>query len=93
MHLSRFARDASRLTTHDSSNGTLHWYPPKGQVGAQWLPLPESTDEKLNLDRVNIMFILFCIQTAFSVLGTLTSLYCDRRSGQQEEQPDKKKKA
>ena len=72
------------MTTEDWSDKL--WYPPKGEVGTPWLPQPDDTDEKLNLANVNILFILFCVQTAFSAFGMLASL-CDRS-----EQSDNKKK-
>merc|ERR1711935_868981 len=81
MYLSRFARDVT-----EDWNDKL-WYPPKGQIGDTWLPSTTSTDEKLNLDNVNILFILFCIQTALAAFGIIAS-FCDRS-----EQTDNKKKA
>merc|ERR1712086_159868 len=86
MYLSRFVRDAT-----EDWNDKL-WYPPKGQVGDTWLPSTTSTDEKLNLDNVNILFILFCIQTALPAFGIIAS-YCDRSEQTDNQKAKKAKKA
>ena len=81
MYLARFARD----TNEDWSEKS--WYPPKGQVGSPWLPDPDSTDDKMNMNKVEVLFILFCIQTGFAAVGILAS-FCDKS-----EQSDNKQKA
>ena len=75
MYLSRFTREATEpLVTKDWSEKS--WYPPKGQVGSPWLPSPDSTDEKLNMKSVEILFILFCISTGFHCLDILSKICC-----------------
>merc|ERR1711907_127871 len=69
MYLSRFAREAD--------DSEYSWYPPKGQWGTAWLPEPGASDEKLNLQKVNILFILFAIQTAWAAFGILSS-WCNK---------------
>ena len=69
MYLSRFIREA------EDEGESYVWYPPKGQIGTPWLNLAEdSTEDNLSLYRINVLFILFAIQTAFAVLGVLSSL-------------------
>ena len=86
MYLSRFTReDTEPLVTKDWSEKS--WYPPKGQVGSPWLPSPDSNDDKLNMNKVEVLFILFCVQTGFAAFGMIMS-FCDRS-----EQSDNKKKA
>ena len=73
MHLARFAREVTEpLVTEDWSEKS--WYPPKGQVGSPWLPSPDSTDDKLNMQSVEVLFILFCVSTGFSSLDFLKEL-------------------
>ena len=43
----------------------------KGQAGTPWLPSPDSTDDEVNLDRVNVLLVLFSIQVALNGLSVL----------------------
>ena len=59
----------------------------KGQTGTSWLPAPNSTDPKQNLDRVNTLVILFSIQFAFNVIVVIgivgSTAKASRTSGDQ----------
>ena len=72
MYLSRIPRDA--IETDWSSKS---WYPPRGQIGEKWLPSTFSMDDQINLDSVQVLLILFCIQTGLAAWGMLASL-CDK---------------
>ena len=52
---------------------TKFWYPPRGQVGDRWLPPMSSKDDQLNLDSVQVLFYLFCIQIGLAVGGMVAS--------------------
>ena len=67
MYLSRFARDVTEDWTDKS------WYPPKDHKGTSWLPSPTSTDEKLNLNNVNVLLTLYSIETTLSIILMLGS--------------------
>ena len=72
MYLSRISRDA--IETDWSSKS---WYPPRGQIGEKWMPSTFSVDDQINLDSVQVLFILFCIQTCLAAGGISASL-CDK---------------
>ena len=41
----------------------------KNPSGTPWLPSPNSTDEEVNLERVDTLFTLFAVELAISILG------------------------
>ena len=45
--------------------------PPRVQKGTPWLPAANATDEKFNLDRVEILIHLFNAQSLLFFLGAL----------------------
>ena len=56
------------------------FYPPSGHWGTPWLPGPNSEDEKLNLDKVQILYWFFLIKTIFGVLGFFKNAKCCKKN-------------
>ena len=70
MSLARIAREVTEpqvmsQVTEDWSEKL--WYPPKGQIGSPWLPSPNSTDDKLNMENVEILFLSISAYTICTI--------------------------
>merc|ERR1711907_407528 len=72
--LARIAREAAEDWTAKS------WFPPKGQIGTAWIPNADSTDEKLSLDKVEVLMYLFAIQLGLAIIGILSDwMDCNKK--------------
>ena len=52
----------------------------KGQIGTAWIPNADSTDEKLSLDKVEVLMYLFAIQLGLAIIGILSDwMDCNKK--------------